>query len=150
MIELHWIFAGITLLFFLLLIVKEMTTRLWKLKFCVVCGTISLSWTILLILHFMKIVIDTQLIAILMGQTIAGLFYLFLGKGVKERSIFGFPLLLTLTFVGYSVFAINLELVQTAVFLVLLWLVFGFVYLYRKNGQMSGMFKKIIECCRRW
>ncbi len=142
---LFYTIIGIIALFFILLMLKNIFN--WK-KFCVLCVSVSLTWIFLLIFYFLKIFQDKIIIAILMGHTSLGLFYLW-EKKVKERfKIFRLPLLLSFIFIIYSA----LESFEFKSLLLILgaWLVFFLIYLFRNNKGFNKFTKKIIECCKNW
>ena len=142
---LFYILSGIVGLFFILLILKNIFN--WK-KFCALCISVSLTWIVLLILFLTNIFTDKIIIAILMGHTSLGIFYLW-EKNVKEKfKIFRLPLLLTFIFIIYIV----LENFEFNSFLLILglWIVFSLIYLFRNNKKFSKFAKKLIECCRNW
>src|SRR3989304_9072472 len=93
--------AGITILFFLFLIMRNLSK-----KICAICLAVSLSWIILLTFYFWGYFLDKTIIAILMGMSVLGLFYMF----YEELSVFKLPFILTLVFIVYSIlesFSIN-------------------------------------------
>lgn len=140
-----WIFIVIALLFFILLGIKS----IFKIKkLCTLCVSVSLIWIFLLILFLTKIFADKIIIAILMGHTSLGIFYLW-GKNVKEKfKIFRLPLLLTFIFIIYAVLE-NFEF-NSLIFIIILWFLFFIAYLFRNNKKFSKVAKKLIECCRNW
>lgn len=135
------ILAGITGLFFILLVIKS----IFKInKFCAICLSVSLSWVALLTLYFLDIFTDRIIIAILMGHTSLGIYYLW-EKKVKEKiKIFRLPLLLTFIFIIYSV--LNGFIINALYIILALWLLFSLVYLFKFNK----LAKKLIECCKKW
>ena len=142
---LFYIIAGIIGLFFVLLILKNIFK--WK-KFCTLCVSVSLTWITFLVLYFLKIFQDKIIIAILMGHTSLGLFYLWEKKVKEKLKIFRLPLLLTFIFIIYIILE-NFEL--NSLFLILgLWLVFYLIYLFRNNKGFNKFTKKLIECCKKW
>lgn len=139
--NLVWILTGITALFFLLLALKSIFNVK---KACVICLSVTLTWITLLILYFLNLFPDKIIIAILMGHTSLGLYYI-LEKKVKKRFLlFRLPYLLTSILVVYYIlngFAIN-----NLYFILGLWTLFFAIYLF-KNNKIA---KKIIECCKKW
>lgn len=138
------VLVGITFLFFLLLGVKEIFSKKIRGKFCVICFSISLTWIALLILYFRSLFPDKTIIAILMGGSAIGLFYLFYDK----LSAFKLPFVLTLISVIHFILE-KIEL-KTIYFLISLWLVFGLVYLFKSNKKLGVFANKLIECCKKW
>lgn len=142
---LFYTLSGIIGLFFILLILKNIFK--WK-NFCVLCVSISLIWILLLVLYFLKIFSDKLILAILMGHTSLGLFYLWEKKVREKFKIFRLPLLLSFIFIIYSVLE-NFEF--NSLFLILgAWTVFFLIYLFRNNKGFNKFTKKLIECCRNW
>src|SRR3989344_3178232 len=90
----------ITVLFFFLLLIKGIFKKWFKKEFCVICAAVSLTWITLLILSWLEIFNDKTIIALLMGMSILGIFYLVENK-VKERlTLFRLPFLLSLILIG--------------------------------------------------
>ncbi|MDP2672552.1 MAG: hypothetical protein Q8O84_01950 [Nanoarchaeota archaeon] len=142
---LFYTIIGIIGLFFILLILKNIFS--WK-NFCVLCVSVSLIWIVLLFLYLSGIFADKIIIAILMGHTSLGLFYLW-EKNVREKfKIFRLPLLLIFIFIIYII----LENFEFNSFLLILglWIIFYLIYLFRNNKKFSKVAKKLIECCRNW
>lgn len=139
--NLFLVLIGITALFFILLILKNLLN--WK-KFCTLCVAVSLTWIILLILLLTNVFTDKIIIAILMGHTSLGIFYLWEKRVKKRTRLFRLPLLLTFIFIIYSL--LEKFILNGILFLLALWTFFLIIYLF-KNNKMA---KKIIECCKRW
>jgi len=143
--SLFYAIIGIIGLFFILLILKNILN--FK-KLCVLCVSVSLTWIVLLILFLTNIFTDKIIIAILMGHTSLGIFYLW-EKNVREKfKIFRLPLLLTFIFIIYAVLE-NFEF-NSLLLILGLWIVFSLIYLFRNNKKFSKVAKKLIECCRNW
>ncbi len=142
---LFYTIVGIVALFFILLILKNIFN--WK-KLCVLCVSVSLTWLGLLFLYFLKIFQEKIIIAILMGHTSLGLFYLWETNVREKFKIFRLPLLLSFIFIIYIV----LENFEFNSFLVIIgfWLIFFLSYLFRNNKKFSKFTKKLIECCKKW
>ena len=140
-----WILIGISFLFFLILAVKSLTGNK---KLCVLCISVSLTWITLLVLYFFKIFQDKIIIAILMGQTSLGLFYLWEKKVREKFKVFRLPLLLTFIFIIYSV--LEIFSFSSLLFLIILWFLFFIIYFFRNNKGFNKFTKKLIECCRNW
>lgn len=128
---------GIIVLFFIFLAFK---TFLKNKKFCVLCISVSSAWIILLVLYYFSIFSDKTILAILMGHTSLGLFYLFYDK----LGIFKLPFLLTTISIIY--FVLEGFLINGFYILLAVWILF-FIFNLFKNKKFA---KKIIECCRKW
>lgn len=141
------ILIGISVLFFLLLGIKTIFDKKKK-KFCAICLSISLIWIFLLILYFLGKFQDMIILSLLIGGSIVGIFYLWENKVKKEKLVFRLPLLLTLIFIFYSLLE---RIIYSAIlFLVILWIFFILIYLFKNHKGFNKFFKKIIECCKRW
>ncbi len=135
---------GIVGLFLILLLVKSIIKK----EFCVLCVSFALSWITLLILYYSNIFVNKTIIAILMGMTALGIYYLLEKKVKKELTIFRLPFLLTLVFIIYIVLE-NFNL-NSLIFLGVLWVVFILIYLFRNNTGFKKFTNKLIECCKKW
>jgi len=143
------IFVGISVLFFVLLGVRELLGKR-KGKVCAICFAFSLGWIVLLVLYFLGKFEDKSIIALMMGMTLLGLFYLW-ERSVKERVLlFRLPFLLTLVLVGYSLLEGIVYGYSVIVFLGFLWVVFVLIYFYNSKGRMGGFMRKVVECCKKW
>lgn len=142
------IFLGMILLFFTLLLVKN-ALKFHKKEFCVICATVSLTWIILLLLLRFGSFDNKVIIALLMGQSITGIFYFLEHKFKDKISLFRLPILLTLTFFGYSLIERH-DFVNVTYLLSVLWTAFAFLHASKKNRNFENFVKKIIECCKRW
>jgi len=132
---------GITLLFFVLLATKSIFNLK---KACAICLSVILTWVVLLTLYYFNIFADKIIIAILMGHTSLGIFYILEKKVKKEFLLFRLPYLLTSIFIIYSILG-NFN-INSMIFILALWVLFFIIYLFRFNKSA----KKIIECCKRW
>ncbi len=132
---------GIMGLFFLFFAIRNIFNSK---KICTICLSVSLTWIFLLSLYFLKIFPDKTIIAVLMGQTSIGLFYLF----YEKLNVFKLPFLLTLTSVIYFIFeGIKLN----AMFLLAgIWVSFSLIYLFKSNKKINVFANKLVECCRKW
>jgi len=135
------ILIGITLLFFILLIIKSV----FKIKkICIICLSVTLTWLVLLILYFLDIFADKVIIAILMGHTSLGIYYILEKKVRKDLLIFRLPYLLTSISIIY--FILGGFVISTLYLIAGLWLLFILIYLFKFNK----LAKKLIECCKKW
>lgn len=131
-------------LFLVLLLFKSIIKK----EFCVLCASVALSWITLLILYYNNLFENKTIIAILMGMTALGIYYLLEKKIKRELTIFRLPFLLTLVFMIYTVlesFSLN-----SLIFLVVLWAVFILIYMFRHNTGFNRFTNKLMECCKRW
>ena len=141
-----WVLISILVFFALLMGVKELSKK----KFCVLCGAVSLTWFSLLVLYWLGIFLDKLIIALLMGSSVLGVFYLAEKKVKESWKLFGLPFYLTLVYLAYLVLEGLESLGKAALVLVSLWVVFGFLFVYKNNNQIGSFVKKLIECCKNW
>lgn len=121
-----------------------------KLKFCALCGAAMLSWLILLLLYWKGIFTEPLMIALLMGTSITGAYYL-AEKRVPERfTLFRLPFLLTLIILGFLLLRGISGAITGITLVVLVWLVFLPVYFSRRSPKIRQVAKKIIGCCKGW
>src|SRR3989338_2007816 len=122
------IFIGITAAFFLLLILKAITSDSLK-RLCAICGAVSITWLILLFLFWTGRFSNIAIIALLMGESIVGIYYAaesYANKNNKALAVFRLPFILALTFIAVLVLGIvsHNALLTSALFIILLWLAF--------------------------
>ncbi len=139
---------AITILFFVFLAARSASKKLRKLIFCAVCMAVSLTWITLLALYYLGIFQNQLLIALFMGETVLGVFYLARDRFGKSFELFQLPLLLTLITAAYLLLSIPGDLMQVAALLALLWAVFLLVFLSRKNRRLRLLVRELINCCR--
>lgn len=139
------VLIGISLLFFLLLIIKSIFNIK---KICAICLSVSLTWISLLALYYLGIFNDKIIIAILMGHTSLGIFYLWEKKVKKRFLLFRLPYLLTSLILIYYV--LNGFSLNSLIFMVALWVLFFIVYLFRTKNSVNKFVNKLIECCKKW
>lgn len=140
------VLSVVAALFVALLITKNIT----KWKFCVICVSVSTTWMALLVLYWLGLFNEPVIIAVLMGQTIVGLYY-FLEKRTDEGlHVFRLPLLLTLTLAAFLALGITTDLVYGFSLLALLWVVMSVLHFYRQSPKTKIVVDRIIACCKDW
>ncbi|PJC37054.1 hypothetical protein CO046_02600 [Candidatus Peregrinibacteria bacterium CG_4_9_14_0_2_um_filter_53_11] len=148
MTPLFFALAGIALLFVLLLGFKSVS----RARFCVICASVGGTWVLMLGVSYLDFPIDRTLLALLMGQSIVGLYYLVEKRLDVRYHILRLPFLLTLTAIAYSV-VVPEQRVPTGYTLLLLgalWLIFAGIFAFRTNATVRTVAEKIIACCRDW
>ena len=147
--DLSYILGGIIVLFFIILIVRNFMSKRMKDNVCSICFASSITWIILLVLYHSGKFENIALIALLMGMTLLGLFYLFERNIKEEYTFFRLPLLLTLITFGY--FLLTFENILNEIILLLItWIIFEVIYSYKKKSGFGKFVDKIVECCKRW
>jgi hypothetical protein len=140
------VLIAIIILFFLSLAANS----IFNSKICSICVSISLTWIGLLSLYWLGYVLNTLIIGILMGQSITGVYYLAEKKTNETLHLFRLPFLLTLTLAAYLLISKNIEMTKEVGIIVLLWLAFSILYLFRNYTPATNLVKKIINCCKNW
>ena len=150
MTNILFVLLGITVLFFILLGVKELLSRKLKENFCVICAAVSISWVTLLVLYWLNIFNNQVILALLIGESTVGIFYLADARAKDDFKIFRLPFLLTLIAIGYSLIVVPDDFIGIIAFLLILWLLFILLFFYRNNRRINSFIKKLLECCRKW
>lgn len=143
------VLLSISIAFFVLLAVKELFNEKLKKKFCVICIAITINWIVLFILYLLGIFENITIIAILMGETTLGVFYLAESKAREELKLFRLPFLLSLIVGAYYLLEPS-GILNGLVVLSIIWLLFGAMYIFKKNEKLNLLAKKIIKCCKEW
>ena len=146
MTNLFFVIAAISALFVILLVIKSLA----KLTLCVICLSVSVTWLAMLVMYKLGYFENPALLALLMGQSITGIYYLFEKKVSEEYHVFRLPLILTLTFLFYAILLPSPEILQAFYLLISIWLIFILLFVYRKSPSLRGTVKKVIECCKDW
>lgn len=138
--------SSVVFLFFVLIFVKEFLPEKVKNDFCALCGAVSLTWFVFLILYFAGLFHDKIILALLIGGSVVGFLY-FVGKKVSDSlKLFRLPLFLTLVIVAYSIIQLPADWKNILLFIGGLWTIFTVMFLYKNNKIVQ----KIIACCRDW
>lgn len=137
----------LTATFFILLGLKELFKQIIKREFCVICVAVFFTWIILLALYKSGLFNDIIIISLLVGETVLGIFYLLESKVNDNLKIFRLPALLTLISASYFLLAKN-NILNSFIFLSILWIVFIFLYFYRNNSKIKSIIERLIECCK--
>ncbi|GIW66576.1 MAG: hypothetical protein KatS3mg095_0474 [Candidatus Parcubacteria bacterium] len=139
--EVFIIFLSIPIIFILVLLFNS----IFKKNICAVCGAVSLTWILFLILYYWGYFKNQIILALLIGGTASGIFNL-----LKEKlGVFKLPFILTLFAFGYFLLMkiINFYVLS---FLLFLWLIFGLIYIFSKKQNLQSLLQKLLECCKNW
>jgi hypothetical protein len=139
--ELLMVFISIPIIFILTLIFNS----LLKKKICAVCASVFLTWLIFLVLYYFGYFQNVLILALLMGASASGIFNL-----LKEKlNIFKLPFILTLLTIAYFLLVKQIYF-SLVIFILILWILFGVIFLFSKNQNIKSVFQKLIECCKNW
>lgn len=144
------VLAGISILFVILFLIKQFLNKRLKDKFCVICGSVVLTWAVLLVLYYLNIFKDIIIIAILIGESSLGIFYFVESKVKEQLKFFRLPFILTLIMLAYYLLTFSKDILPSLIFLLVLWAVFGLVYSYKNHKNINNFINKIIACCKEW
>lgn len=136
------VFGAITLLFVIAVVARNN----FNLRVCAICAGIAITWMGLLLLYKLDKYHDTALLALLMGQSIAGIFYLLKDRFPKDLRIFTLPFFLTLTAVMYALITSEF-MVSVFAFLTVIWVVGWFVFTSRNDPGKKELAKATMDCC---
>ncbi len=113
---------------------------------CAICIAISGTWISLLILYKLGRFHNVTLLALLMGQSVSGMFYLLRGQVPASLRIFTLPFFLSLTAIFYVL--ITDEFILPAFGLTSgLWLLTWLVFVYRNDPGRKPLAKAVMDCC---
>src|SRR3990167_2347724 len=137
-----YVFLAISLIFIGSLIIKNLVNK----AFCSLCVAVASVWLVLLYLYKSGRFGDGVLLALLVGQSITGIFYFTYRKLPKSLRIFSLPFFLSLTAVLYTLIT---AIVQLSVFILLtvLWLAAWIIFIYRNDPGKKAVAKILAKCC---
>lgn len=143
------VLAAISMLFVALLVVKEVLPGQHGDRICALCVSVGLAWIGLLLAHMSGRFPHPELVALLMGSTVLGLYYEFEHRVRDELKLFRLPTYLTLFLAAYSLLTATFS-IYTVTVLSIIWLCFGALYVYRANTVVGEYVERIIACCKDW
>lgn len=142
---LFWVFIGIAGVFYIATMLKGR----FNLKVCSICLAVSVSWAILLTLRALGFIEDDLLIALLMGESVVGGYYLFERKARPEWLVFRLPVILSLSYIAFTVVADKL-FVWAGIVVLSIWLLHGALFYYRNHPSIKDRVDTLIACCSKW
>lgn len=132
--------------FLALLLVRAISKK----QFCVLCGAVFLTWALLLALYYAGSFDNVVVIALLVGQSTLGIFYLLEKKVAEPLTIFRLPFLVTLLVIGYAALSRSFPATKLMLLVSSLWLIFGGLYAYRRVPTLRQLAEKVMACCKKW
>lgn len=133
----------ITVLFIVSLLVKNKLAR----QFCVLCVSISLTWVGLLVLYKLGVFHNQVLLALLMGQSITGIFYLVRKYVPRLLRVFTLPFFLSLTVLAYWLIAGISSMLSILGFLLALWIIAYVIFANRNDPGKKLLTDAVLNCC---
>ncbi|MBI2668802.1 hypothetical protein HYX14_03085 [Candidatus Woesearchaeota archaeon] len=131
-------------LFLILLMLKNILKK----EFCVLCAASLLTWLILLGFFYLKKWDNITLIAILLGSSILGIFYLVEANVPEHYRLFRLPFYLTLFLLAAAL--VRIISISALFTIIIIWVIFLILFLYRRNPNVNAFVQKAIACCKRW
>lgn len=135
--------SAIVVLFVLSLLVKKLV----GIKFCVLCVSVSLTWIGIFILVKLNRFQDITLLALLLGESVTGLYYFTQRRVPKELRIFSLPFFLTLTTLAYFLVNPLTSILLILAFLFGLWVVAWIIFSYRNDPGKRPFAQNVMDCC---
>lgn len=143
--SLFYALALITVLFGLILVAKQALPR----AVCAICLAVSLTWLGLLALYHLGEFSDSVILALLVGQSITGIYFLFEKTAHPDLLLFRLPFLISLTLVAYTAITLNLD-IWALILTACLWVIWTGIYFYRTRSRFKRLVENIIKCCSGW
>lgn len=143
--DISWVFLSIIGVFYGVLVLKSLV----KLPVCSICAAVSASWMGLLALRIFDWYSNDLLIALLMGMSVVGGYYLWERHAKNERLIFRLPVLLTLASLAWTVVILRFDFALLSI-TASVWLAHGLLYMYRNSPSLKPRVDRIIACCSNW
>lgn len=140
---------GIVLLAILMLFVIYLLVKAGLgVKFCVLCAAVSSTWLVLLVLYWLGRFRDPALLALLLGQSVTGIFYLVQRRAAESLKVFTLPFFLSLTAFAYFAVSGTTGVWPAMLLLFGLWLAGYAVFAYRNDPGKKSVVNAVIDCCK--
>lgn len=136
---------AIAILFVVFLAIKHVV----EIEFCALCAAVSGTWIPLLMLYHAGYYANETIIALLIGQSIVGLFYAIKSSIPDRFNVYVLPGLLTATVGGYTVLRPE-PLAYPIVVLVVTWALATIAFVYRRDERFRTAFDQLVDCCKDW
>ncbi len=138
------VFVTVALIFALVLGAKRFVKR----DLCALCLSVSLTWVGLLILQKVGLFGNTVLLALLMGQSVTGIFYMLKDRVPKVLRIFTLPFFLSLTAVAYVLITSD-YIIWTFLLLTAVWIAGWVIFAVRDDPGAQPLATVVMNCCER-
>jgi len=136
-----------TVIFALAILIQSLT----KLKFCAICVTVSSSWIILLLMYFLtNLITNPIIIAVLMGESVIGLYYLLEKKVPTTWQLFRWPYIVTMTTAVCVILGLREKIMSTIILVSIIWIIYLLIYFLRNYPIIKKIIQRLIACCRDW
>ncbi len=136
--------VAVAALFAVMLALRSLGLRL-----CAICASVTLTWAVLLALYRLGLFPYPSVVALLMGESVVGLYFLVERRAREDLLVFRLPFLLTLTLAAYALLGQGPVLAPLAA-LAAIWAVFAAVHAGRTRGRARALAARLIACCKNW
>lgn len=137
------VLISVTLIFLTTLIIK----KVFGVKWCAICGGILLTWLGLFLMYRLGYVKDEIVLALLMGQSITGIYYFISKRVVSSLRIFTLPFMLTLLTLAYFSITWSGSIILPLLILLVLWILAYAVFVYRNDPGKKMLADAAMNCC---
>lgn len=142
---LAYIFASIICIFVGLLLVKQ-----WLgFSVCAICLSIGGTWLGLLAMYHLSTFNDPVILALLMGGSVIGVYYMVERRVPEQLTIFRLPFLLTLFLMAYSAIVLSIA-IPSFIVVGSVWVAAGLIFALQDKPAIRRTAKSIIDCCSKW
>lgn len=132
-------------------VVSVLFLKIIKVKLCAICSAVSLTWLVLLSIHWTRGGIDPLILGILMGGSAVGTMYYLSAKVPEKYQLLKFPFLISLFWVVFRIIeGVAGSIFQEVIILGGIWVMFGVIFLLYQNNRLKEIGKRLIECCKNW
>ncbi len=138
------VFVAVVMIFALVLGVRRFVKR----NLCALCVSVSLTWAGLLILQKVGLFENTVLLALLMGQSVTGIFYMLKDRVPNVLRIFTLPFFLSLTAVAYVLITSD-YIIWTFLLLTAVWIAGWVIFAARDDPGAQPLATVVMDCCER-
>ncbi len=143
------VLLSIVALFLIILLLKEALPTKMQGNICALCLAVVITWVSYLILYWWGLFQNKIIIALLMGNSMLGLFYLVEKSVPASWKIFRLPAYLTMLFLALLILG-EQELPAMGILIGMLWIIFFVLFYGQGNSRFRSWSEKIIKCCKNW
>jgi hypothetical protein len=119
-------------------------------RLCAICAAVSGTWVLLVVSNIVGYPIDKTVLALLLGESVVGGYYLMQQYAPRSWDLFRLPLLLTMTWLAYGIVTPSSTFAQGGLVVTGTWVAFAALHAWRSNKHLSWWVAQIIACCRNW
>lgn len=140
-----WAVLAVAVAFYLGLMLKKYLPILG----CALCVAVAATWFVLWLISQNGVVVNPLLLALMIGESVVGTYYLAEKRASQDWQIFRLPFFLSLMLVGLML-ASATPTVGAALIVAGLWAIHALLFYYRKSPRLQTKVRAIIDCCSGW